>query len=214
VKNLFTFFLLLASVSLGQADTGSSHNFFYLNKIDEDKSFVARSNLTTRDGFEDSFFGYFDANIRFKIDPEWSFEAGYRQAYLELNSGWRKEYRPQLNLAWRGKIGDWEFRNRHRLEFRHFEGDAKDRIRYRNESVWTAPYKTTKFNLTPFISEEFFYDVTDHNLNLNWLTVGVSHRLTNKSKWKLGYRLQNQEFNNQWSTRHVLVTGISILNFD
>jgi hypothetical protein len=218
MKVLFSLLVVLASVSLqsaaGFADTGTSHNFFYLDKIDDRKSFVARGNLVTRDGFEDFFFGYADAGLRFKIDGSWSFEAAYRHAYLELADGWRQEYRPHLNLAYRGKAGEWGFRNRHRLEFRYFEGDAKNRIRYRNESVWTAPYKTSRHALTPYVSEEFFYDVTDHELNINWLTIGVSKPFASGKKWKLGYRLQHQKFGDDWSTRHILVTGISILNFD
>ena len=217
MKVLFSILVVLLSVSLsatGLADTGTSHNFFYLDKIDDRKSFVARVNLVTRDGFEDFFFGYVDAGLRLKIDNSWSFEAAYRHAYLELGDGWRQEYRPHLNLAYRGKAGKWGFRNRHRLEFRYFEGDAKNRIRYRNESVWTAPYQTTRYSLTPYVSEEFFYSVTDHMLNENWLTIGVSKPFAQGRKWKLGYRLQHRKFGDQWSTRHVLVTGISILNFD
>ena len=53
---------------------------------------------------------------------------------------------------------------------------GKDRIRYRNEFAWDAAFKTNRFNLTPFISEEIFYDPTAPNLT--GLPVGISHRLT------------------------------------
>ena len=206
---LFTFL----SVSSAFADTGSSHNYFYRNKIDDKKYFVSRANLVTRDGLKDFFFGYVDASLGVKLSQKWSFEGGYRHAYLELSSGWRQEYRPMLNLAYRGKAGNWDFRNRHRLEFRFFEGDANDHIRYRNESVWTAPYSVSKYNLTPYISEEFFYEFTDNDFNVNWLTIGVSKKFSKHKKWKLGYRIQSQKFNDDWSTRHVLVTGLSVIKF-
>ena len=202
----------------GAAETGSSHNLYYLNKLNDKSSFVGRANLVTRDGFSDTFFGYVDANYRYKLTAPWEVEIGYRHAFLELDNNWREEYRPMLGLYWRGKLAGGKFSNRHRIEWRYFEGNAKDRLRYRNESVWISPTTITDYQLTPFIEEEFFYDITDSELNTNWLTFGIS-KFWNKSKkgamkWKLGYRLQSQKFNGEWQNRHMLVTGISIFSFD
>lgn len=195
-------------------NTGSSHNLFVLKRLDADSFFVGRGNLVTRDGFGDTFFGYFDGNYRYWLNGTWAIESGYRHAFLKLGNGWRQEHRPMFALYWRGKLGKGKFTNRNRIEFRHFEGDAKDRVRYRNEASWTAPYKITGYELTPFIEEEFFYDFTDSEINTNWLTFGVSKFWTKEIKWKLGYRLQSQKFNGQWENRHVLVTGLSFFLFD
>jgi len=54
-----------------------------------------------------------------------------------------------------------KFSNRSRIEWRYFEGNAKDRLRYRNESVWISQNTITDYQLTPFIEEEIFYDITD-----------------------------------------------------
>jgi len=214
MKNFLSIcWLFVASVTFVCADTGTSHNFFYLNKLDSQKYFIGRANLATRDGFNDLFFGYIDASIGFRLGPKWSFEVGYRHAYLELISEWRQEYRPHVNLVYRGKMGKWDFRNRQRLEFRYFEGDSDDHVRYRNESVWTSPNKVSGFELTPYLSEEFFYEFTDNDFNVNWLTMGVSRSFAKNKKWKIGYRLQSQKIAGEWNNRHVLVTGISILNF-
>jgi len=207
------FLALLVSLSLSSpltADTGSSHNLFVLNKLDKDSALVYRANLVTRDGFKDVFFGYVDANYRKKLTGPWSVEAGYRHAFLKLGDHWREEYRPMLSLYWRDTLWQGKFSNRHRLEFRYFEGDAENRLRYRNESVWTSHKTITDFHLTPYIEEEFFYDITGHELNANWVTVGVSKFWEKGKKWKLGYRLQSQKFNGQWDNRHMLVTGISL----
>ena len=195
-------------------ETGSSHNLFYLNKLSDKSYFVGRANLVTRDGFSDTFFGYIDANYRYALTDPWSIEVGYRHAFLELGNGWREEYRPMLGLYWRGKLGNGKFSNRHRLEWRYFEGNAKNRVRYRNESVWTSANTMSGYQFTPFIEEEFFYDVTDSELNGNWLTFGISKYESKGVKWKLGYRLQSQKFNGKWENRHMLVTGISFFSFD
>ena len=213
-----TFIATFLSPTVQGAETGSSHNLFYLNKLNDHSFFVGRANIVTRDGFSDTFFGYVDGNYRYKLSGPWSVEAGYRHAYLELSNGWREEYRPMLSLYWRDKLGEGTFSNRHRIEWRYFEGNAKDRVRYRNESVWTSKNTITDYKLTPFIEEEFFYDITDNELNTNWLTFGISKYWTkNKNggtKWKLAYRLQLQKFNGEWESRHMLVTGISIFSFD
>ena len=212
------FAVVLMASTTHAAETGSSHNLFYLDKLSDNSFFVGRANLVTRDGFSDTFFGYVDANYRYKINKPWAVEVGYRHAFLELSSGWREEYRPMLSLYWRGKLAEGKISNRHRIEWRYFEGNAKDRVRYRNESVWTSLNTITDYKLTPFIEEEFFYDITNSELNVNWLTFGIS-KFWSKSKkggikWKLGYRLQSQKFNGKWENRHTLVTGISILSFD
>lgn len=205
--------VLLASLfapAIHAAETGTSHNMFVLDKLDDDSALVYRANLVTREGFKDVFFGYVDANYRKHLSGPWSVEAGYRHAFLKLGDHWREEYRPMLSLLWQGTLLGGKFSNRHRLEFRYFEGNAKDRLRYRNESVWRSRKTITTYQLTPYVEEEFFIDLTDKQLNTNWLTFGISKPFAKGKKWKLGYRLQSQKFADEWETRHVLVTGISL----
>jgi hypothetical protein len=211
------FIILTATIlssTVRAAETGSSHNLFFLNKLNDNSFFVGRANLVTRDGFSDTFFGYVDANYRYMLTGPWTVEVGYRHAFLELGNQWREEYRPMLSLYWRGKLAGGKFSNRHRIEWRYFEGNAQDRVRYRNESVWTSLHTITDYQLTPFIEEEFFYDITNSELNINWLTFGISKFWSKGMKWKLGYRLQSLKFNGEWENRHTLVTGISIFSFD
>jgi len=211
------FIILTATIlssTIQAAETGSSHNLFYLNKLNDNSFFVGRANLATRDGFSDTFFGYVDANYRYALTGPWTVEVGYRHAFLELGNQWREEYRPMLSLYWRSKLAEGKFSNRHRIEWRYFEGNAQDRVRYRNESVWTSLHTITDYQLTPFIEEEFFYDITNSELNINWLTFGISKFWSKGMKWKLGYRLQSLKFNGEWENRHTLVTGISIFSFD
>lgn len=215
IKLLFIILTVtILSSTVRAAETGSSHNLFYLNKLNDNSFFVGRANLATRDGFSDTFFGYVDANYRYALTGPWTVEVGYRHAFLELGNQWREEYRPMLSLYWRGKLAGGKFSNRHRIEWRYFEGNAQDRVRYRNESVWTSLHTITDYQLTPFIEEEFFYDITNSELNTNWLTFGISKFWSKGMKWKLGYRLQSLKFNGEWENRHTLVTGISIFSFD
>ena len=207
------FILSLLPSSLLAEETGSSHNLFLLNQLSNNSFFIGRANLVTREGFSDTFFGYADVNYRYKFTNTWALEGGYRHAFLELGTQWREEYRPMLSLYWRGKLGDGKFSNRHRIEWRSFEGNSENKKRYRNESVWTSSNTLTDYKFTPFIEEEFFYDITNSEFNGNWLTFGISKFWAKGMKWKLGYRLQSQKFGGEWKDRHMLVTGLSFLSF-
>jgi hypothetical protein len=69
----------------------------------------------------------------------------------ELGNEWRQEYRPMFALYWRDKLAGGKFSNRNRIELRYFEGNAKDRVRYRNESTVTSlPCAIRKKGSDPF----------------------------------------------------------------
>lgn len=206
---LWAFGLLHAPLSPAQ-ETGSSENLIVKKTLNEDWFLSSRNLLVTRDGFGDFFFGYLDINLGYELGDDWSVEGGYRHARLKLGDDfWRDEYRPSALLTYARSEGGWYFSNRHRLEYRVFEGDTTDdRFRYRNETRLIAPHELTSLKLKPFVEEEFFYEFNGSEFNLNWLTVGVRHQIADGVTAKLGYRWQAQKFGDDWSHRHVLVTGL------
>ena len=191
-------------------ETGTSNNLFYLKKLENDTFLASRSNLATRDGFSDLFFGYVDLTYGRKLNEQWSIDAGYRHARLELPGRWRDEYRPLINLRYGVQGENWKGWNRNRIEFRYFDDDSDDRIRYRNETLIVSRSRFTRLEFSPYLSQEFFYEFTDDKYNENWLTVGMEKSLTGRKKLKLGYRWQARKVQGDWTSRHLLVTGLSI----
>lgn len=204
--------LLLLTAEPAWPETGSNSSAIYRFNFEDGRYFIGRVNMVTRDGFSDPFFGFIDANIGHRLNDAWSFSAGYRHAYLELNSGARQEYRPQLDLEYQRETASGKFHNRARLEFRYFEGSADDHRRFRNQLVWTAPFKLFDPRIRPYISEEFFYQFTDSGFNLNWLTLGLRYSLAKNVKLSIGYRWQARKSAGDWSGDHLFVTGISVVN--
>lgn len=209
--------LLLAALSPtiiahAETDTGSAHNLILKYPLGDKWYLSSRNLLTTRDGFNDRFFGYLDLNLGYKLGNGWSAEAGYRQAWLEIGNDWRDEYRPTAILNYRTKLGDWIFSNRHRLEYRIFESGspASDRFRYRNETRLIAPWDLGELKAKFFVEEEFFYEFTDAGFNFNWFTYGLRWKLRDGVIVKLGHRWQAFKFGDQWNHRHQLVTGLLI----
>lgn len=207
--------LLLLAVcplhSMAEWDSGSSQNLFVKVKLDEHWFVTSRNNFATRDGYDDLFLGYFDANLGYQLAPHWSLEAGYRRQWIEVGSRTVNEHRPLLNLIWRDRINGWNFSNRARVEFRFFENIFSDRIRCRNEFVAISPLELTPLRLRPYVSDEVFYEFTDNGFNLNWLEGGVRYKLNSNVGFKLGYRWQALKRNDAWNHTHVFVTGVSLL---
>jgi hypothetical protein len=202
--------LLLATAPLTlAADSGTSTNLFIRKGLDDDWFLASRSNIATRDGIRDTFFGYLDLTLGRRLTDNWSVDAGYRHARLDVSRGWRDEYRPLINLTWRDRVNAWGVSNRSRVEFRFFEGSrARDRLRYRNETRLIFPEHLSPGPLRLYVEEEFFYEFDGNGLNTNWFTAGVRFPLRERLTFKLGYRWQAQKFRDRWEHRHVLVTGL------
>ena len=196
--------------SRAETDTGSAHNFIFKHRLDDSWYLSSRNLLTTREGFDDTFFGYLDLNLGYDLNDAWSVEAGYRHAWREIGDDWRDEYRPSAILGYRTMLDGWSFSNRHRVEYRVFESGsgARDRIRYRNETRLIAPWQFGPKNARLFAEEEFFYEFTDGGFNFNWLTGGIRWQVRDGVIAKLGYRWQAYRFGEDWDHRHQLVTGL------
>lgn len=204
--------MTLASLPLrAEWDTGTSNNLLIKKTLSEDWYLASRNLAASREGVDDFFFGYLDINLGRNIANGWSAELGYRHARLRIGDRWRDEFRPSALLSYRTRLNGWSVSNRHRLEYRVFEGDtAEDRWRYRNETRLVAPFGLTSLQLKPFVEEEFFYELDGTGLNVNWLTAGIRHRFADGIIGKLGYRWQAQKFGKDWQHRHVLVTGLLV----
>ncbi len=202
---------LPAVAARAETDTGSAHNLIFRYSLDGDWYLSSRNLLTTRDGFDDVFFGYLDLNLGRDLGDGWATELGYRHAWLEIGDDWRDEYRPSGIVSYRTKLGDWSFANRHRLEYRTFEGGSRapDRIRYRNETRLIAPWEFASLGGAKFfVEEECFHEFTGDGFNFNWFTTGFRWELADGVVAKLGHRWQASKFDGEWNHRHQLVTGL------
>ncbi|MCB1064859.1 MAG: DUF2490 domain-containing protein [Verrucomicrobiae bacterium] len=212
---LFAVLPLLSGGNLrAETDTGSAHNLIFKLPLQDGWYLSSRNLFTSREGFDDFFFGYLDLNLGHELGEAWSAEVGYRHAWLEDGGtgDWRDEYRPSASLNYRTQIGEWSFSNRHRLEYRTFESGsgANDRFRYRNETRLIAPWEFTSLKAKPFVEEEAFYEFTDGGFNYNWFTCGMRWQVREGVVAKLGYRWQAYTFGDGWNHRHQLVTGLLI----
>jgi hypothetical protein len=200
--------ILFLCISHAFAETGTSTNLLYKEKINETEFYALKANLVTRESTDGLFFGYGDVSLGTELNVDWSTSIAYRQAHLKLGENWRVEHRPMLNLQYMHAFESGLLRNRQRFEWRFFEGDWEDRERYRNETEWTTKKQAFLWDQKFFVAEEFFVESNNRGLNQNWITLGLTNFIQKGLKWKAGYRLHSNEFSDEWQHRHVLVWGL------
>lgn len=190
-------------------DSGASLNLLLKANIDKDWFVISRSNLASRNNFEDNFFGYVGAAIGYQFNKQWSVRAGYRHAWINLGGDWLEEDRPFAEAYFADNWGGFRVTNRARVEFRFFDYRDDD-VRLRNEITVEAPWELTALRLRPYLEEEIFYSTDSKKVETNWLGGGLSWRPKKGMKLKLGYRWNHFRVGDQWRDRDVLVAGMNL----
>jgi len=208
----FFFLILATSVTPAEEnDAGTSQNLIIRYSLNDDWYLSSINNLATQGGVDRYAISYVDGSLGRRIGKHWSIDAGYRRAWINIGDDTRDEHRPLLNLSRRDFIHGWFILNRSRLELRLFEDpQLNDRFRFRHHFLAVSPWELPVLKGRWFIEEEFFYEFTSNNFNMNWLTTGFRLPVTEEIDFKLGYRWQTMKFNDNWQSRHVLVTGLII----
>ena len=205
-------FLLAIGFSASLAaheDSGASWNLLLKANIDDRWFVISRSNMASRNNFEDNFFGFTGAAIGYQLTKQWSLRAGYRHVWLDIGGDWFEEDRPFAEAYFADKWNDFRVTNRSRVEFRFFD-HRDDDVRLRNEITVEAPWELTPLKLRPFLEEEVFYSLDSQRIETNWLGGGLSWRPRKGMKLKAGYRWNHFRVGDRWRDRDVLVLGMNL----
>jgi len=137
-----------------------------------------------------------------------SLGAGYWCERSEKGDRWFTENRFLLPLTatWTGK--PWIFQLGSQPEYRELE-DAQDRWRIRERFVLKWPVRAGRLALTPFASEEVFYDFTAEQINQNRAAVGLSMPWRKHITLTL-YYMTKSDRDDDWSSVNVLGTEAAI----
>lgn len=195
--------------SSGDTDSGASHNLLVKISLDDDWFIVSRSNLASRNDFEDDFLAFTGAALGYQLDQRWSLRLGYRHVWFRPGPEWLEEDRPFIEAYFADRFAGFRVTNRSRAEFRYFDY-REDDVRLRNEITVEAPWALGTPSLRPFLEEEFFYGVRAERFEANWLGAGIAWRPADGVKLKIGYRRNRFRVGDDWRDRDVLVTGINL----
>ena len=200
---------LVSPAASAERDAGASHNLLVKAPISDDWFVISRSNIASRDDFEDYFLGFTGAGLGYQLTDTWSVRAGYRRVWFRPQDEWLDEDRLYTEAFYARRFDNLRFTSRSRFEFRFFDYREND-VRFRNEFVFESnrPLPGTAF--TPYLEEEFFYSTNDDRFEANWLGAGLAWRPVDGVKLKLGYRWNRFRVGNDWRDRDTLVTGINL----
>ncbi len=169
---LMLFILLIFSINIIAIEYRSHYEIISSagNNVDFKVKPEVRYDITNNN----HYYTHFDIGFDWAINNWFVFSPYYRHVNEVRNNNWQIEYRPHLNAKFRMKITELSLSNAHRIEFRIRESGTS--FRYINKSIIKFP-KFTKFNIQPYIAEEFFYDINAKILNKNRIYSGIDFNI-------------------------------------
>lgn len=205
--------LLMAAIALAwTAVAQASDDWQYWNQLVLTHRFTDRLSLalTSDQRFEDDFshFYFYSGMIvpTLRLAEGVSVGAGYRREQKEMDEQWMAENRLLLPLTLEWVPRPWVLQWRNQLEYRDLE--TRDRWRIRERLQIERPVKVGTLVVTPYASEEVFYDFTVEQRNQNRLVVGLSLPLRERVNLSVFY-LNKAEKNGDWSTINALGTEVA-----
>lgn len=206
--------LLVVSIcitaSLSAAPWAGDHVFALKTDLDERWTLHSQSKAVLRDDFSDFLGGYTGLGLSYQLTERWNARGGYRHVWADSGEEWLQENRPYAEASYARSFEGFRFKNRARFEYRAFDFDKDDALRYRNQLAVEAPWKLTALELQPFVEEEVFYSVDDERIDMNRLGAGVAWRPLDGVKLKLGYRWTYFRSGEDFISRNVLTTALSL----
>lgn len=148
-------------------------------------------------GFVYKFNSHFDAELNYKFERE----KGKRR--------WTNEHRLEMISIIKWQWSEFSFKLRNRLEYRNIDGDQNWRSREKIKVTRAVGFDG--FYLTPYISEEIFYDFRVGDFNQNRVSIGVSKKIISGLEMSIYYLFKSNKRSGKWTHANVLGTEFVIV---
>ncbi|HPM42275.1 MAG TPA: DUF2490 domain-containing protein [Candidatus Omnitrophota bacterium] len=102
------------------------------------------------------FSQHYEWGVIWGFDNRLDLGITYRQVYEKDGDDWLSENRPYATATLKHDLWKFKFVGRNRIEYRHFDYDREDFIRYRHRSMLKLPIDFKGIKITPHISNEIF----------------------------------------------------------
>lgn len=142
-----------------------------------------------------------------KLAENVSLGAGYWLERKEAGDSWTSENRLLFPLTIGWTVNPWQFQWRNQLEYRDLEDD-QDRWRIRERILLKRPVQIGELTVTPFFSEEMFYDFTVEQMNQNRVAVGLSAPWRKHMTLSI-YYMNKADRNGDWFIANIVGTEVA-----
>ena len=162
------------------------------------------------DNAHEFYYQHYDAGVFYTLNKHWNIGGGYRHVLSLQKKKWKVENEPYVAATLSWDLAGWKFDDRNRMEYRHFDYQA-DAWRYRNKLTLRLPWKLTKLEIQPFISDEIYVRFGGTNqFAENRLSSGLSANLSKNIKAEIYYLLDTVKNKGLWLDANILGTKLKI----
>lgn len=210
--------LLIAGVVLGltvNAYAYKDNDFQVWNteseelKINNDAKIVLEQEFRWGGSAKDFYYQHYDVGFFYNLQKYLNVGGGYRHVLSKSKDKFLVENEPYITATLLWDLAGFKFDDRSRLEYNHFDY-KKDTWTYRNKFTIKTPWKFTKLQIQPYLSDEIFvlFD-NDQKLNKNRFSAGVGMSLTKNLKAEIYYMLQSAK-STKWTDTNILGTKLKL----
>jgi hypothetical protein len=179
-------------------------------KINKDSKLAFEEEFRWGDNANEFYYHHYDIGFFYNLEKWLNIGGGYRHIY-ELKKGkFKLENEPYLTATLFSDLKGFKIEDRNRTEYRHFDYQS-DSWRYRNKVTVKLPWKFTKLEIQPYISDEIFIGFDGATeLNQNRFSPGLTMNLTKNLKLDVYYMLQDSKSSGKWVDANILGTKLKL----
>ena len=178
-------------------------------KISQDAKVVLEQEFRWGGSAKEFYYQHYDVGLFYNLQKHLNVGGGYRHVLSKSRGKFLVENEPYITATLLWDLAEFKFDDRSRLEYNHF--DYKDDTwTYRNKFTVKAPWKFTKFQIQPYLSDEIFILMDDgQRLNKNRFSVGLGMNITKNLKAEIYYMLQSSK-SVKWTGANILGTKLKL----
>lgn len=179
-------------------------------KLKKDLKLAFEEEFRWGDNAREFYYQHYDTGLFYELNKNWSVGAGYRHILNKSKGKFLVENQPYATLTFASQFAGFKYDDRSRFEYNHF--DYKDDTgTYRNKLTVKLPWKLTKFEIQPYVSDEIFILFDDgQRLSKNRATAGLAINITKNFKGDIYYMLQSSK-STRWTKANILGTKFKLV---
>ncbi|OGX14849.1 MAG: hypothetical protein A2166_06085 [Omnitrophica WOR_2 bacterium RBG_13_41_10] len=213
-RTIFMAMLVLTAISSAYAYDDGDFQIWNTDveefKVNKDSKIAFEEEFRWGNNASEFYYQHYDIGFFHNLKKWLNIGGGYRQVY-ELKKGkFKLENEPYVTMTLLWDLKGFKFDDRSRIEYRYFDYQD-DSWRYRNKIAVKLPWKFTKLEIQPYLSDEVFIGFsTISEFNQNRFSSGLSMNLTKKLKAEIYYMLQSTKSSGKWVDANVFGTKMKI----
>ncbi|MCX5699632.1 MAG: DUF2490 domain-containing protein [Candidatus Omnitrophica bacterium] len=179
-------------------------------KINQDAKIALEQEFRWGGSAKEFYYQHYDAGFFYNLQKYLNVGGGYRHVLSKSKGKFLIENEPYITATLLWDAAGFKFDDRSHLEYNHF--DYKDDTwRYRNKFTVKLPWKFTKFEIQPYLSDEIFILFDDsQRLSTNRFSAGLGMTITKNLKGEIYYMLQDTKNSGKWVDINVLGTKLKL----